>query len=68
MKLVYTVKPPAADENGKYEAWYKRKASIVICGNLAEEDAASMYASTAPAEVVRAGLVYASKHGWMAGV
>ena len=68
MKLVYTVKPPAADENGEYEAWYKRKARIVICGNLAEEDAASMYASTAPAEVVRAGLVYASKHGWMAGV
>ena len=44
MKLVYTVKPPAANEDGEYEAWFKRKARIVICGNLAEEDTVCMLA------------------------
>ncbi|CAE7310954.1 GIP, partial [Symbiodinium microadriaticum] len=64
MKLVFTVKPPDAD----IQDFYKRKARIVICGNLASHCPEDVFASTAPAEVVRAAIALATYFNWDLGM
>ena len=64
MKLVYTVKPPQCEDNGLEAEKFQRKARIILCGNLADADAAEVYAATAPTEVVRATLIHAARAGW----
>ncbi|OLP75136.1 Retrovirus-related Pol polyprotein from transposon TNT 1-94 [Symbiodinium microadriaticum] len=64
MKLVFTLKPPDADGQGLY----KRKARIVICGNMATHKPDDVFASTAPAEVVRAAIALATYFNWDLGL
>ena len=64
MKLVFTVKPPDSDSPD----YYKRKARIVVCGNLATHKPEDVYASTAPAEIVRAAIALANYFGWDLGM
>ena len=64
MKLVFTVKPPDADAKD----FYKRKARIVFCGNLATHCPDDVFASTAPAEVVRAAIALATYFNWDLGM
>ena len=68
MKLVYTVKPPQGDDPRAQAEKFRRKARIVLCGNMADADAAEVYAATAPAEVVRATLIHAAKANWQVAV
>eukprot|EP00439_Symbiodinium_sp_Y106_P000023 s9351_g1.t1 len=61
LKGVFTAKPPSSS-NGSY---YRRKCRLVACGNQTPfTDVESLYASGAPAELVRAALVEASSHMW----
>ncbi|CAE7267366.1 unnamed protein product [Symbiodinium sp. CCMP2592] len=61
LKGVFTAKAPASDSS----AYFRRKCRLVACGNQApHSDAESLYASGAPAELVRAALVEASSHPW----
>ena len=64
MKLVFTLKPPDSEGQG----FYKRKARIVICGNLATHKPDDVFASTAPAEVVRAATALATYFKWDLGM
>ncbi|OLP99915.1 Ubiquitin-activating enzyme E1 2 [Symbiodinium microadriaticum] len=64
MKLVFSLKPPDSEGQG----FYKRKARIVICGNLATHKPDDVYASTAPAEVVRAAIALATYFKWDLGM
>ena len=69
MKVVYTIKPPdPSAEEEKPTELYKRKARIVICGNLASHHAGEVYASTAPAEVVRAAIALSQFFSWNLGL
>ena len=69
MKVVYTIKPPdPPDEEEKATDFFKRKSRIVICGNLASHQAGEVYASTAPAEVVRAAIALSQFFGWNLGL
>ena len=68
MKLVYTVKPRQGDDPRVQAEKFRRKARIVLCGNMADADAAEVYAATAPAEVVRATLIHAAKAKWQVAV
>ena len=69
MKVVYTIKPPDPSvEEEKPKEFYKRKARIVICGNLASHHAGEVYASTAPAEVVRAAIALSQFFSWNLGL
>ncbi|CAE7562101.1 ycf43, partial [Symbiodinium sp. CCMP2456] len=63
-KFVFTVKPNDKADLQKPETWYKRKARLVICGNFAVNDGSQVYAETAPAEAVRAGLAMSSRNRW----
>ena len=61
LKGVFTAKAPAAESQG----YFRRKCRLVACGNQApRNDAESLYASGAPAELVRAALVEASSRMW----
>ena len=60
MKLVYTVKPPQPDETKPEVEKFKRKARIVLCGNMAEADASEVYSGTA--------FIRAAREGWCVGV
>ncbi|CAE6927973.1 RE1 [Symbiodinium sp. CCMP2592] len=61
LKGVFTAKAPAAGS----QDLFKRKCRLVACGNQAPyNDAESLYASGAPAELVRAALVRASGFQW----
>ena len=63
LKGVFTAKAPAADS----KEYFRRKCRLVACGNQAPyNDAESLYASGAPAELVRAALVEASDRSWEA--
>ncbi|CAE7382490.1 unnamed protein product [Symbiodinium sp. CCMP2592] len=69
-KLVYTVKPPAAEsaeEEGE-SALCKRKARIVCCGNYAAEDQNELYAGGAAAESLRCALTYSARRRWRSGI
>ncbi|CAE7630141.1 unnamed protein product [Symbiodinium sp. CCMP2592] len=69
MKVVYTVKPPDPPADGGHpEENFKRKARIVICGNMASHQAGEVYASTAPAEIVRAAIALARFFNWNLGL
>ena len=68
MKLVYTVKPPQGEDHSPDTEKFRRKARIVLCGNMADVDAAEVYAATAPTEVVRATLIHAATVGWSVAV
>ncbi|CAE7422884.1 unnamed protein product [Symbiodinium sp. CCMP2592] len=68
MKVVYTIKPPdpPAEEEQPTE-FFKRKSRIVICGNMASHCPSEVFASTAPAEVVRAAIALARFFNWNLG-
>ena len=68
-KLVYTVKPPADDSSSSGEqAFCKRKARIVCCGNYAAEDQGELFAGGAAAESLRCALTYTAKRRWRSGI
>ncbi|CAE7531161.1 RE1 [Symbiodinium sp. CCMP2592] len=61
LKGVFTAKGPSAGSS----ALFRRKCRLVACGNQTpHSDAESLYASGAPAELVRASLIEASGHMW----
>ena len=69
MKVVYTIKPPDPQpEEEKPVNLFKRKSRIVICGNMASHHAGEVYASTAPAEIVRAAIALARFFDWNLGL
>ncbi|CAE7224257.1 RE2 [Symbiodinium sp. CCMP2592] len=70
-KVVFTVKPPAPEtkaEKKSQGARWKRKARIVICGNLATQslNGQDLYAAGASVEALRLALALASALGWIA--
>ncbi|CAE7302454.1 unnamed protein product, partial [Symbiodinium microadriaticum] len=67
-KFVFTVKPNDRADESEPSTWFKRKARLVVCGNMATEDGAAVYTETAPAEAVRAGLTIATRYKWMVAV
>ena len=63
LKGVFTAKAPAHNATDLF----RRKCRLVACGNQTPfTDVESLYASGAPAELVRAALVEASGHRWEA--
>ena len=46
MKFVYTVKPNSKAVNNDPSTWLKRKARLVLCGNMAAEGDMSLYTET----------------------
>ena len=68
MKFVFTVKPNDRAVQEEPGTWYKRKARLVICGNMAVDSGAQVYTETAPAEAVRAGLAVASRNKWCVAI
>ncbi|CAE7388014.1 RE2 [Symbiodinium sp. CCMP2456] len=64
MKFVFTVKPNDQAVLSDPRSWYKRKARLVICGNMASNDGGQVYTEAAPAEAVRTGLTLATKNSW----
>ena len=68
MKFVFTVKPNDKAVFADRSTWYKRKARLVICGNMATDEGHQVYTETAPAEAVRATLAMASKYKWYVAI
>ncbi|CAE7305023.1 unnamed protein product [Symbiodinium microadriaticum] len=67
-KFVFTIKPNSEAKSGDRTTWYKRKARLVVCGNLARPDTSELYTEAAPAEAVRMSLVLAKQRSWIVGV
>eukprot|EP00439_Symbiodinium_sp_Y106_P042989 s910_g5.t1 len=67
-KFVFTVKPNDQADPDKPETWCKRKARLVICGNLAADEGNPLYTEAAPAEAVRTSLAIAMRNGWWISV
>ncbi|CAE7777053.1 GIP [Symbiodinium sp. CCMP2592] len=68
-KLVYTVKPPPSDAPADGEnAFCKRKARVVCCGNYAPDDQTDVFASGAAAESLRSNLTYSARRKWRSGI
>ncbi|CAE7875432.1 unnamed protein product [Symbiodinium sp. KB8] len=67
-KFAFTIKPNDKADPSDPSTWYKRKARLVVCGNMAAEDGASVYTEAAPAEAVRAGLTLTVEQGWAVAV
>ncbi|CAE7369874.1 GIP, partial [Symbiodinium sp. CCMP2456] len=71
-KVVFTVKPPPplseAEQRGSKTPRWKRKARIVICGNMASQkhDPNDLFAAGASVEGLRLGLALASARLWIA--
>ncbi|CAE7365496.1 unnamed protein product [Symbiodinium microadriaticum] len=63
-KFVFTVKPNDKADLSDASTWYKRKARLVICGNMATNDGSQVYTETAPAEAVRMALTLSSRNSW----
>ena len=63
-KFVFTVKPNDKADPQDSSTWYKRKARLVICGNMAANDGSQVYTETAPAEAVRTALALTSRYRW----
>ena len=63
-KLVFTVKPVDAPDPSDPRTWYKRKARLVVCGNMAADSDEVTFSPTAAAELVRIALVVASQNKW----
>ena len=68
MKFVFTVKPNSGAVLEDSSTWYKRKARLVICGNMATDEGNPLYTETAPAEVVRAALAISTKKSWSVAI
>ena len=68
MKFVFTIKPSGNAVENDPSTWYKRKARLVICGNMATEGDTSLYTETAPAEVVRSALAVTSRNAWSVAI
>ena len=68
MKFVFTIKPNDKADMANKDTWYKRKARLVICGNMAANDGAQVYTEAAPAEAVRTGLTIATKNKWSVAI
>ena len=71
-KVVFTVKPPPPVEGnpgGDRPPRWKRKARIVICGNMASQvhNTQDLYAAGASVEALRLALALAAAMGWEAG-
>ena len=68
-KFVFTIRPNDKADPADPSTWYKRKARLVVCRNMAAEDGASVYTEAAPAEAVRAGLTLTVEKGcWAVAV
>ena len=67
-KLVFTVKPVDATDPSDPRTWYKRKARLVVCGNMAADSDEVTFSPTAAAELVRIALVVASQNKWQVGL
>ena len=67
-KFVFTVKPNDKAVLSDPTTWWKRKARLVACGNYAQSDGSNLYAESAPAEAVRAGLTLTCKQCWEVGI
>ena len=67
-KFVFTVKPNAGAIKEDPATWFKRKARLVICGNMATDGGNPLYTETAPAEVVRSALTITSKNAWVVAI
>ncbi|CAE7211830.1 RXLR161 [Symbiodinium sp. CCMP2456] len=63
MKFVFTVKPNDQAVLSDPRSWYKRKARLVICGNMASNEGGQVYTETAPAGAVRTG--YWKRLAWL---
>ncbi|CAE6952631.1 Papst2 [Symbiodinium sp. CCMP2592] len=63
-KLVYTVKPNDAADPADKKTWFRRKARLVVCGNMATNAWSDYYCETAPTEAVRAGLAMSRSRQW----
>ena len=68
MKFVFTIKPNSGAVLEDPSTWYKRKARLVICGNMATDEGNPLYTETAPAEVVRAALALSTKKSWSVAI
>ncbi|CAE6959076.1 GIP [Symbiodinium sp. CCMP2592] len=70
-KFVFTVKPPDPAEASlatrKGQAYHKRKARLVACGNHAPGTGSEVYASGAAAETLRCFVIISSKRNWCIG-
>ena len=70
-KFVFTVKPPDPAEASlatrKGQAYHKRKARLVACGNHAPGTGSEVYASGAAAETLRCFVVICSQRNWCIG-
>ena len=72
-KFVFTVKPPDPAEgeaslaSRKGQAYHKRKARLVACGNHAPGTGSEVYASGAAAKTLRCFVVISSKRRWCIG-
>ena len=67
-KFVFTIKPRDDAVTTDPTTWFKRKARLVVCGNMATNECGSVYTEAAPAESVRAALVMTVKNSWVIGV
>ena len=67
-KFVFTVKPGDNPRPDDPSTWFKRKARLVVCGNMASSSGAELYTEAAPAEAVRASLAMAAEKGWAVGI
>ena len=62
-KIVYTIKPPKKGS----EALFRRKARIVACGNMIDEQLLDCFASGAAGETLRCVLVESGRRKWYIG-
>ncbi|CAE7390987.1 unnamed protein product [Symbiodinium natans] len=67
-KFVYTVKPNDKADLNDPSTWFKRKARLVVCGNMAVNSNPDLFTESAPAEAVRAALTLTCKNQWSVGI
>ena len=67
-KFVFTVKPRDDAVASDPTTWFKRKARLVVCGNMATNECESVYTEAAPAEAVRAALALTVRNSWAVGI
>ena len=63
-KFVFTVKPNDKADINDPATWFKRKARLVVCGNMATHSDSDLYTESAPAEAVRAALILSQRNMW----
>ena len=67
-KLVFTVKPGDNPDPNDPSTWWKRKARLVVCGNMVGATNDNLYAESAPSEAVRSCLTLACGREWEVGI